>query len=44
MSTYEASVMVTFMVDAEDEYDAESMIEETLRNVAYDWGTIRVEA
>jgi hypothetical protein len=44
MSTYEASVIVTFMVDAEDEDDAISQIEETLQNVAYDWSQIRVEA
>lgn len=44
MATYEASVQVTFIVDAEDESDAVSQIEETLQDIAYDWGSIRVEA
>lgn len=44
MSTYEATVQVTFMLDAEDEHDAVMQIEETLQEVAYDWGTIRVES
>lgn len=44
MSTYEATVQVVFMIDAEDEQDAAMQIEETLQEVAYDWGNIRVEA
>jgi hypothetical protein len=43
MSTYEARVEVTFMLDAESEEDARTQVEETLMNVAYDWGNVVVE-
>lgn len=43
MSTYEARVEVTFMLDAESEEDARTQVEETLMDTAYDWGTIAVE-
>lgn len=44
MSTYEATVQVVFMIDAEDEQDAAMQIEETLQEIAYDCAIIRLEA
>ena len=43
MSTYEARVEVVFMLDAEDEDDARTQVEDTLMNIAYDWGNMVVE-
>jgi len=43
MSTYEARVGVVFMLDAEDEDDARTQVEDTLMNIAYDWGNVVVE-
>ena len=43
MSTYEARVDVVFMLDAEDEDDARTQVEDTLMNIAYDWGNVVVE-
>jgi len=43
MSTYEARVEVVFMLDAEDEDDARTQVEETLSNIAYDWGKLVIE-
>lgn len=42
METFEATVQVTFIVEAEDEFDAVSQIENTLQEVALDWGSIRI--
>lgn len=43
MSTYEARVEVVFMLDAESEEDARTQVEETLMDIAYDWGSVVVE-
>jgi len=45
MSTYEVSVNeIIFIVDAEDEGEAELSVQDILMDVAHDWGIIRVEA
>ena len=40
METFELSVNVTFIVEAESEGEAVDQIESTLSEVAYDWGSI----
>jgi hypothetical protein len=42
MNTYEATVQVIFMLDAESEEDARAEVEQTLMNIAYDWGNVEV--
>jgi hypothetical protein len=39
---YEVTSTVTFIVDAEDEYDALGQIDEILSEVALDWTSPRV--
>ena len=40
METFEMSVNVTFIVEADSEEEARDQIESTLSDIAHDWGSI----
>lgn len=43
MNTYEITTSVTFIVEAEDEYEASQDVESMLGDIAFDWTELRVE-